>query len=60
MEIFNENQNQQTLMGWERRIDEKKLITNDPSHFWTLISPNSIPRAIINRIETIINKNDKP
>ncbi len=49
-----------TLIGWIRRIDEKKPLINDVNHFWVFKSPNSIPRAIIKMIDTTANINDKP
>ncbi len=50
--------NKYTLIGWMRNIDEKNPVSSDVNHFWVFKSPNSIPRAIIKRIETAIIKND--
>jgi hypothetical protein len=49
-----------TLIGWMRRIDEKKPDINDVNHFWVFKSSNSIPRTIKKNIDTITNIKDKP
>jgi hypothetical protein len=41
-----------TFNGCVSKIDEKNPVRIDVNHFWVLSSPNSMPRAIIKRIET--------
>jgi hypothetical protein len=44
-----------TFNGSVRRIEEKTPDKIDVNHFWLLISPNSIPRPIMNIVQTPIN-----
>ncbi len=54
------NENVFTLIGWRRKIDEKKPEIDDVNHFCVFKSPNSIPWTIKKNIETATNNNDKP
>ena len=49
-----------TLIGWMRRIEEKRPARSDVNHFCVLESPNSIPRTIMKKIDTIANSNEQP
>ena len=42
------------------KIDEKKPAINEVSHFCTFTSPNSMPRAMMKKIDTLAIVNDRP
>lgn len=49
-----------TLNGCVKKIDDKKLMTNESNHFWIFASPNSIPSMIVMKMEMTPIRNANP
>ena len=58
--LFDDQVRKDTFIGWVRRIDEKNPLRIEINHFWVFTSPNSIPRAMINKIERPTNTRQSP